>query len=80
MKTLMIALGMTLITSVVLNGNAFTLPPVVVEKVVYEKVAVNEVSIPLTYNADELNAYCKYEAPTYDLCDIYNRSGALYRV
>ncbi len=57
MKTLIIGLVMTLITSAVINVYAISVPPVIIEKTVYEKVAVNEVSIPLTYNADELDAY-----------------------
>ena len=30
-----------------------------VEKIV--EVAVNEVSIPMTYNADEIDSYCEYD-------------------
>jgi len=38
---------------------------VVVEEVIkYERVAVNEVSIPMTYNASELNNYCSSEWTT----------------
>lgn len=39
-------------------------PAEVVEVVRYERVLVNEVSIPMTYNAEELNNYCASEYAT----------------
>ena len=52
-------LAMTLVTSVIINVYAFISPPLTVTEIKREYVAISEVPIPLTYNVDELDAYCK---------------------
>ena len=53
---------MTLCASLFLNGYSMSLDPVIVEKVVYKQVAVQEVkSIGYTYDVKELDSYCKVD-------------------